>query len=342
MNRLVKPCKLKKGDKIATISPSNGWAGDKDKVWKYALGVQRLKELGLDVIPAPNSLKGFEYLSKNPQARAEDIIWAFENKEVRAIISNVGGNDSIHLIPYINPDTIKQNPKIFIGYSDVINLHILCYKCGLSSFYGDNLMYPIAEAQGWHAYSKMWFEKVLFDPSPVGMIQPSADWTYEDTDYVNPDHVRQYYPNEEYQIIQGYGKVSGRLFGGHTGLMELANTELELSAEDYADKILFIEDIPEFFTPEAMAEFFKWLGNMGALQKLKGVVIGRLNQDISFDDHKKSILSVLNNEFGVFELSILYGLNFGHSSPICILPYGAMAEIDCDKKTFSILEGGVI
>ena len=162
MFSLIKPQKLNKGDTIATISPSHGWAGDKDILWKYELGVKRLNQLELNVIPAPNSLKGSEYLSQNPQARAEDFMWAFENKEIKAVISNVGGNDSIKIIPFINPGIIKRNPKIFIGYSDVMNLHILCYKCGLSSFYGDNLLSPIAEAQGWHPYSKTWFEKVLF------------------------------------------------------------------------------------------------------------------------------------------------------------------------------------
>ena len=173
-------------------------------------------------------------------------------------------------------------------------------------------------------------------------IKPSAEWTYEETDYINPNYTRKYYPNEGYQIIQGHGKVSGRLFGGHTGLMELDNTPLKLSADDYVDKILFIEDIPEFFTPEGMSFFFRLLGNMGALQKLKGIVIGKLNQNISYSNHEKSIFSVINSEFGLCELPIMYGLNFGHSSPICILPYGAMAEIDCDKKKFTILESGVV
>ena len=342
MNSLVKPQKLSQGDTIATVSPSNGWAGDMDILWKYNLGVKRLNEVGLNVIPTPNSLKGSKYLSQNPKARAEDIMWAFENKEIKAIISNVGGNDSIKIIPFINPDIIKRNPKIFIGYSDVMNLHILCYKCGLSSFYGDNLLNQIAESQEWHPYSKMWFEKVLFDTLPIGTIKPATDWTYEDTDYKNPDSIRKYYPNDGYQIIQGHGKVSGRLFGGHIGLMSLENTSLELSVDDYASKILFVEDIPEFFTPDGISDFFKRLGKMGALEKLKGIVIGKLNQNISFDNHEKSILTVINNKFGLSELPIIYGLNFGHSSPICILPYGAMAEIDCHKKTFSILESGVV
>lgn len=95
MRKLTKPGRLEKDDLVATVSPCNGWAGDPDIKWKYELGVSRLQDIDLRVVAAPNSMRGSEYLAKNPKARAEDIMWAFENKEVRAIIANVGGNDSI-------------------------------------------------------------------------------------------------------------------------------------------------------------------------------------------------------------------------------------------------------
>ena len=148
MKELIKPGRLKKGDLVATVSPCNGWAGDQKIRWKYELGVSRLEELGLRVIAAPNSMRGSDYLSKDPKARAEDIMWAFENKDVRAIIANVGGNDSIKIIPDIDPKVISDNPKIFIGCSDVMNLHLLCYHSGLASFYGDNLLTGIADQAG--------------------------------------------------------------------------------------------------------------------------------------------------------------------------------------------------
>ena len=67
-----------------------------------------------------------------------------------------------------------------------MNLHLLCYHCGLSSFYGDNLLNPIADQSGWHEYSKKWFVKALFEASPIGQITPSPDWTFEPADYINP------------------------------------------------------------------------------------------------------------------------------------------------------------
>ncbi|TWH81690.1 LD-carboxypeptidase [Sedimentibacter saalensis] len=86
---LKKPRHLCYVDTIATVSPSNGFARDYNINWKYPLGVNRLKDLfGLNVVPAPNSLKGSEYLAKNPQARAEDLIWAFANPNGLFIIQD--------------------------------------------------------------------------------------------------------------------------------------------------------------------------------------------------------------------------------------------------------------
>jgi len=340
MRILTKPERLHPGDKVAAVSPCNGWAGDPDVYWKYKLGIDRLRELELEAVSAPNSLRGSDFLSKNPQARAEDIMWAFENQEIRAVIANIGGNDSIKIIPYINPSCISNNPKIFIGYSDVMNLHLLCYKCGLSSFYGDNLLNPIAEQSKWHEYSKKWFIKTLFDSSTIGMIEPSSEWSFEEPDYQDPNEIRKYINNEGYSLIQGKGKARGRLIGGHTGIMELEGTSLELSKQDFEDTILFIEDIPEFFNATCIETFFRALGRKGILQNLKGIVIGKTAENECFFE-RSEIIRYIMREYNC-GIPILYGLNFGHSSPIFILPYGAMAEIDCSNLTFSILENGVI
>ena len=340
MKQLIKPRRLKEGDVIATLSPSHGWAGDSETRWKYNLGVSRLQEIGLRVLAAPNSLRGSKYLSENPQARAEDIMWAFENKEVHAIIANIGGNDSIKVIPYIDKKLISENPKIFIGYSDVMNIHLLCYHCGLSSFYGDNLLHPIADQSGWHEYSKKWFIKILFDPSSPGIIEPSRDWTFEPSDYISPEKKRKYYPNGGHWIIQGEGVATGRLIGGHSAIMELAGTSIELSAEDYDGAILFYEDIPMFFDEKSISAFLDYLGQNHILQRLNGIIIGKSNENASFSDRARLIHRIVQEKYSC-SFPIMYGLNFGHSSPMFPLPYGVLSEINCENNTFSILESGV-
>ncbi len=340
MKTLIKPRKLEEGDIIVTVSPSNGWAGDSSIKWKYDLGVSKLEELGLSVLPAPNSLRGSDYLAKNPEARAEDIMWAFDNRSVSAIIANVGGNDSIKLIPYIDSKVISDNPKIFVGYSDIMNIHLLCYHCGLSSFYGDNLLTSIGDQAGWNDYSRKWFIKTLFDPVALGIIEPSSEWSFDPVDYVDPEKKRHYYPSCGYQIIQGNGLVKGRLIGGHTGILDLEGTSIELKAEDYEAAILFVEDIPEFFDVENIRSFFERLGEKGILQRLQGVAIGKTNDNTSFLSRARIIRQVVSERYSC-TIPIIYGLNFGHSTPSFLLPYGALAEIDCDNNTFSILESGV-
>lgn len=113
---LIKPKRLQPGDIVATVSPSWGGAGDAEIRWRYEQGVKRLEEVfSLTVIPMPNSLNGSEYLYNNPEARAEDIMTAFKDTRVKAIIANIGGEDSIRLLPYIDFNVIRENPKIFYG-----------------------------------------------------------------------------------------------------------------------------------------------------------------------------------------------------------------------------------
>lgn len=336
--KLVKPTKLNKGDTIATISPCWGIAGEKSVVWKYQIGKQRLEEMGLKVVAAPNSMKGEKYLQQNPEARAEDILWAFENSDIKAIIANIGGNDSQLVLPYLKEETIKRNPKIFIGYSDVMNYHLYCYKAGLSTFYGHNLLTNIAETPCFHPYSKQWFEKVLFDNRAIGEIAPANTYSADENNFDDKTYKKQYHQETGYIFIQGNGKTKGQLFGGHTGIRDFEGIE----AADFFDKIVFLEDIAEFFTPNHLADFIDWLGNIGALQKIKGLLIGKLCNYNSFEEHKKAVLKVVNEKYGLKDLAIVANMNFGHTSPICILPYGAEAEIDFDNKTISVLESGVI
>ncbi len=122
--------------------------------------------------------------------------------------------------------------------------------------------------------------------------------------------------------------------------MELAETPIELTAEDFEQAILFVEDIPEFFDEASVQKFFSYLGEKGILQKINGIIIGKVNENRSFDERAKIIRRVISDDYSCL-IPVLYGLNFGHSSPMFVLSYGAMAKISCEKTTFSILESGV-
>ena len=339
---MIKPHALRPGDTVATISPSMGCAGDPEVLWKYELGVCRLRELGLNVIAAPNSMKGSAYLSEHPEARAEDLMWAFEKSDVRAVIANIGGNDSERILPFLDPEVIRHNPKIFCGYSDVLTIHLYCHRLGLSTFYGPNLLTTIAEADGFHPYSRHWFEKTFFAPSPIGEIPPSQDWSYSGNNHTDPAYRKQYVPCGGYSRIQGSGTVSGRLFGGHGSFMDYKHPTIIPVKEDFRDAIFFYEDIPEFFTPDWIERFFDWMGQNGFLQLLRGIVIGRPAAPEDFSPQAAKIREIVGGKYALPELPILSGLNFGHSSPICTLPLGATASIDADHLGFTINDSGVM
>lgn len=342
--KMIKPERLHKGDTVAIISPSWGCAGTPRVLWKYRLGCERLNESGLNVVPAPNALRGTASLRDNPQARADDIMWAFENKEIKAVIAAIGGNDAATLLPYLSAETVTGNPKIFCGYSDVMALHLFCHRAGLMTFYGDNLLPTIAENGAWHPYSRYWFEKVFFDDSAIGEIKASKDWSSSKDNLTDKSYKKNYLHNNGYCYVQGKGKVKGRLFGGHGDLrtIKVPDGSDIVRIEDMEGSILFFEDIPEFCTEDYMADFFDWLGDKGYLQILNGVIIGKMRKLEGFESYTQKIRSIVTDKYHCADLPVMGDLNFGHTSPMCILPYGAEAELDVDSLRFSIVESGVV
>lgn len=120
--QMIRPSKLNRGDKVATISLS--WGGAGEILHRYEIGKRQLQEtFGVEVIETKNALKSSDWIYKNPQGRAEDLMEALEDTSVKAITSNIGGDDSIRTLPFIDFKTISLNPKIFIGYSDSTVTH---------------------------------------------------------------------------------------------------------------------------------------------------------------------------------------------------------------------------
>ena len=103
MYKLEVPKVLKKGDTIALISISGGRAGDEDMLYRYEVGKRRLEEIwGIHVFPTPNALAGSKFLYEHPEARAEDLMWAMQDKKINGIICMMGGDDSYRVLPYID------------------------------------------------------------------------------------------------------------------------------------------------------------------------------------------------------------------------------------------------
>lgn len=346
MNPLIKPKKLNAGDTVASVSLSWGGAGDPNISFRYDLAKIRLKEVfGLNLIEMPHTLKTPEFVYNHPEKRAEDLMAAFKDPKIKAIFSTIGGDDSIRMLPYIDFDVIKNNPKIFIGYSDTTVTHFICLKAGLSSFYGPSLLSEFAENVEMHDYTINHLKKALFSDLPIGEIKPSAYWIDQHLRWSeeSKDIKRHQAPNDGYELLQGKGTVSGRLIGGCIEVLEMMkSTIIWPSLDQWDDTILFFETSEDVPTPDYIEYWLRNYGSIGILNRIKGIVFGKPFDMKYYDAYKASILKIVRDELKLNDLPILYNLNFGHTAPMFTIPFGVKATINCDHKTFVIDESGVL
>ena len=233
----MKPTRLKSGDKVAIVSLSSGILGEPFAKHELDLGIKRMKEFGLEPVFMNNALKGIEYIKNHPEDRAADLKQAFADKSIKAIFCAIGGNDSYKTLPYLMEDEefktlVKNNPKIFMGFSDSTTTHLMLNKLGLITFYGQSFLVDIAEFEpDMLEYSKNAF-MYLFNPTENHEIKPSKYWYKDRTDF-SPAAVGSYREKFEdtkgYELLQGKSVVSGKLYGG---CLEVMAEYLGLASEN--------------------------------------------------------------------------------------------------------------
>ena len=344
---MIKPPKLNPGDKVATVSLS--WGGPSVFPYRYQIGVQQLqKEFELQVVEMPNTLRDADWLARNPKARADDLMQAFADPSIKGIFSTIGGSDSIRLLPFIDLKVIRDHPKIFMGYSDSTISHLVCYKAGLVSFYGPAIMLEFAENCGIFPYVAESVRRTLFTSEVIGEVKPSSGgWTAEFLSWEDPAKQqikRKLNPSTGWKFLQGRGIRRGHLVGGCLEVLDWTRGT-EIFPDDWQDAVLFLETSEEAPPPATVSRTLRVFAAMGILFRLAGILFARPGGDISpntFEEYDRAILQVVKEEQGLSELPIITRMDFGHTSPMFILPYGVEAEIDFDNQKFSILENAVI
>ena len=213
---MIKPKKLKKGDKVAIVSLSSGLAGEEMFIHRYELGKKRLEQLGFNVVTMKNALKGIEYLYNHPEKRAEDFMDAILDKDIKGIICNIGGDDTIRLLPYIDFEAIANNPKVFMGYSDTTINHYMMQKAGIVSYYGPAVMTDFAENNNMHTYTLKYINEVLLENREDIVIKSSDKWTSEYLDWAieENDNISRKMNEEKYgyEVLQGKRNIYWRTF----------------------------------------------------------------------------------------------------------------------------------
>ncbi len=312
--KIIKPRRLREGDTVGLIAPASAF---KDKAYQNTL--KTLKTLGLKYIEAKNLHHKTGFLAGTDKERIDDIHEMFANPDVDAVWCIRGGYGTGRIIPMLDYDLIKKNPKIIVGYSDITSLlHAIFIKTGLVGFHGPTL------GSTMNPYSLENIHNVLMKGAPKTKIE-----------YFDPKSEDSLYAP---YVIQS-GKMTGQLSGGNlTLLASLAGTKFNWDA---TDKLAFIEDIGE--KPYRIDRMLTQLRQSANLDKAKGILLGIFEDCPNKEgDDSWSLKEVLIDRLGDLGIPVFYGFSFGHILNKCTIPVGIEASFDTETRQLTLLESCVI
>lgn len=312
-----------------------------------ATSVDFLRSLGYTVEVIYTPLAADSTLKQSALTRAAEIHAAFVNPAVSAVICTVGGLTCNELVHYLDYELIKANPKIFCGYSDITVLHYALYEhADLRTFYGPTSLTQWSEYPTPLAFTTENFFRAVTSPEPLGALSASKEWTPESCAKhwltgTEPTGPRPLEPNPGWRWLRP-GRSTGMIFGGCLPvLLRFCGTEWDL--QSYENVILVLE-LPEAddHKPaplERSTSQLSDLANRGVFKAISGLVFGR---SYGYTDEMNAKLEryLLEVTEG-FQFPIVAGVDIGHTDPMLTIPFGANAEMDGEKGTLVISEGGV-
>jgi muramoyltetrapeptide carboxypeptidase LdcA involved in peptidoglycan recycling len=297
-----------------------------------------VQRFGFRVVEMPHALKDPEWVRTHPRERAEDLHLAFTDPDIKAVFASIGGSDAIRVLPYLQAGVMAANPKVFTGYSDTAMIHLAAYGAGLQTFYGPSVMSGIAENGGMFAYAERWFRQVLMTPEPVGRLEPAEAWTEERLEWTDPsleNQQRALRKSDGWLWLQGEGKAEGHLLGGCLDTLEIAKgTRWWPPLDDWRGAVFFWETSEESPKPSLVERWLLNYAAQGILNVIAGMLVGR-PRGYSHDERAElygRLKDLLGRELGRRDLPVVAEMDFGHTDPMFILPYGARAIIDPERQ----------
>ena len=331
---------------IGIVSLSSGVIGEDFVKHEVDLGVQRLKDLGLNPIFLPHSLKGLDFIKDHPEARAEDLMQAFSDDSIDMILCAIGGDDTYRLLPYLFENDQLQKvikPKIFLGFSDTTMNHLMLHKLGIKTFYGQSFLADICELDKEMLSYSLHYFKELIETGRISEICPSDLWYEERTDFsLNAlGTARISHVNTGFDLLQGNAQFEGKILGGcieslydifdnsrYADSRELCQEyKLFPDLSDWEGKILLLETSEEKPDPENFKKMLLTLKETGVFEVISGLLVGKPMDETFYDDYKEALLDIIDSN-----IPIVYNLNVGHATPRAIVPFGVHAYVDAKKQ----------
>lgn len=304
------PNKLKYGDEIRVIAPSSSLLRVREDIYNRALA--HLESQGFKITFSKNCREINEFKSSKIESRVDDIHEAFADKNVKMIITCIGGFNVNQILPYLNYDLIKANPKILCGYSDITALLNAVYaKTGLVTYHGPH------------------FSTFGFDIEPEYTQSYFYDCHMQNSDII----IKPSNASSEYYVLQK-GACEGNIIGGNLCTLNLLQGTPYMP--DLSDKILFIEDdniMGDYFVYEFDRNLQSLLQVSGA-ESIKGIVFGRF--DVSCKLDKDVIKKIIRDKVSE-NIPVIFGVDFGHIFPMITFPIGGKVRISADENQVNII-----
>lgn len=294
------PNKLKPGDEIRVIAPSSSLSRVRKDIHEHALSY--LESQGFQITFSKNSREMNEFMSSEIKSRVDDLHEAFADPNVKMVITCIGGFNVNQILPYLDYEFIRANPKLLCGYSDITALqHAIYAKTGLITYHGPHFCTFGFEKEA--EYTRKYFYDCVMKDEPL-TICPSET-------------------AKEYFVIQE-GTCEGKIIGGNLCTLNLLQGTPFMP--DLKDKVLFIEDdniMGDYFVYEFDRNLQSLLQVIGA-QSVKGIVFGRFDECCKLD--KDMITKIIKDKVSP-DIPVVFGVDFGHVFPMITYPIGGTVKI---------------
>lgn len=321
------PKKLKSGDHIRIIAPSRSLSLLSNDIIQIA-NTRLQEEMGFKLSFGKYIKEMDEFSSTSIEHRLEDLHEAFLDNSVSGILTVIGGFNSNQLLKYIDWDIIKNNPKVFCGYSDITALNNSIYaKTGLVTYSGPH--YSSFGQKLYFEYTQDYFQKILMTESEVE-IKPSEKWS-DDTWWRKDQQDRQLIDNPGYSVINK-GKARGKVLGANLCTLNLLQgTEF---MPDLDGAVLFIED-DELTFPAEFDRDLQSLIHLPSFKGVRGLVMGRFQKTSKM--MPKLLKKIIKSKKELSKIPVIAELDFGHTDPKITFPIGGEVQINADNEEVKVI-----
>ncbi|GHJ45894.1 LD-carboxypeptidase [Catellatospora sp. TT07R-123] len=302
---------------------------------RLARGVDALRRMGFEVIVGPQASLVGDY-ERRATARADELNKFIRAPQVRAVIATIGGYSGNAVLPHLDYDALRADPKIICGYSDITAVLLACYtKARIVTFHGPTLLPEVAEQPSMQDYTADHLLRAVCQPIPIGRLVPAKAWTDEfcpwDTDDDGPRTVR---PGTGWHwVCEGTG--SGPLLGGNIDTLSALGGSQYLP--DFTGAVLFLETASS--TLDEIERSLTHLEMLGLFDTAAGVLFGRLFR--SPPELAARVASSLRRRLDVRQIPVVTDVDLGHTDPMLTLPIGVQAAVDSTSGSVEITRAAV-